>query len=429
MKKWFVALVLTMQISAISADPFDVQSPPVTEMVQSLLELQQAGKLDGTALIANGTENVLIYDNSKEKLDPAQGLHGQYFLGSCGKQMMAVALLRALYEQSGNKVVATQKELQRPLIDFLPPSDPTWANGVPEWTSRVTLHQLLTHRSGIPDFTTFPQFFEKNSEGKQFEESPHQTADFLKIIQGQPLDFEPGTKEAYSNTGYTLIKEVIRAITKMPAEEYMNSTLFSKLGMHDTKAIPKGTWHELHEQYDTTHLLKPLRYDPTQATEDIYLTTFFPDSAGSGPITIVSTAIDLLKWNLALHRDYECLPKELYEWMVRPFSKGPTGHGYGYGIAIEQTQFGIAYSHHSSSCSIFYIPSLSASLIALNHVSYDWDKVEPLIQDLLSQHVAAGMSRSEAETQAVQEILQQYPVKLRGHEAINAIFSKFLVSF
>lgn len=285
---------------------------------------------------------------------------------------------------------------------------------------------MLTHQSGIPDFTRFPAFFEKNSVGEQFEQKPHETWEFLKIIEGQPLDFEPGTSESYSNTGYTLIKEVIRAVVNMSAEDYMNERLFQPLGMNDTWALKEGSWQALSEKKHTRHLIKPLKYDPTSKSQDVYPEQNLTDAGGSGPIQIVSTAIDLLKWNLGLHQDHCCLPTDLYELAIAPHSKGPSGFGYGYGIARDKTRFGIALNHSSGSARIIYVPSEELSLILLTHISYDWNLVEDIIQAKMLELETSFKSKQEAEQQAVSEVLELYPCANRGFEAISSLFNKFL---
>lgn len=403
--------ILVFVLSMVSCLAFSVSTQ---EMLEPLLKLQHDGKLDGTVLIAKGSKEIFILDNS------GNSLQGQYYLASTGKQMIAVALLKALYDNT-QEIEQVKIQLGKPLLHFLPSNDKIWRDKMPDWASKVTLHQLLTHQSGIPDFTRFPAFSEK-----QFEERPHETWEFLKIIEGQPLDFEPGTSESYSNTGYTLIKEVIRAIVHMPAEDYMNQSLFQPLGMINTWALKTGTWDDLVQEKPTSHLLQPLRYDPTSKSQNVYPQQILPDAGGSGPIQIVSTALDLLKWNLGLHRDHSCLPTPLYELAIAPHSKGPSGFGYGYGIARDKTRFGLALNHSSGSARIIYVPSEELSLILLTHISYDWDRVEDIIQARMRELEAFSTNKQEAEQQAIKEVLEKYPSENRGFEAVSTLFNKFL---
>ncbi|MFA6916494.1 MAG: serine hydrolase domain-containing protein [Parachlamydiales bacterium] len=402
------------------------------EALEPILKMQNEGKLDGTVLIAKGTQQVVLLDNSNDKLDPCQGLGGQYLLASTGKQMIAIAVLKAIYDNASGttdeiRLQKTKEAINSALIHFLPATDKVWNGKVPDWANKITIHQMLSHRSGLPEYTSYPAFFEKDIEGKDFSKKHHETWEILKIIEGQPLNFEPGTSEAYNNTSYTLLTEVIQNITKMPAKDYMNKYLFKELGMHDTWAVDQGTESSLRKQKETRCLLKSMKYNPLSKSQEIYTIEDLDDIGKGGGVSIVSTAIDLLKWNLGVHRDHCCIPKELYEQFIYPHSKGPSGYGYGYGIARDKSKFGIALNHSSGSVRNIYVPSEELSLIVLTHVGYDWDRVEPIIQSRIDELVnSSSMNRQEADQQALKEILIQYPVSDRGFEGIVSIFNKYL---
>lgn len=415
-------LLLIACSGGIASDSFS-NDPAYQKLIATIKNLQESGKLDGTVIIGKGNQHIAYFDNSADLLDPAQGIDGQYTIGSVGKQMMASALLKAMCERAPGdtpekRSAFVEHQLKLPIISFLPSTDKVWQCGVPEWASRVTIHQLLCHRSGIPDFTRFESYFTEDADGKQFEEKPHEAWEFLALIEGEPLDFEPGTSEAYSNTGYVLVKEIIRAVTGVSAQEYMNKDLFKPLGMDHTQALSRG---------DKASLLAPLRYDPAEPTKPLYSPTRHGDPTGGGPIVVATTALDLLKWNLALHRDLQVLPKPLYDLFISPHSNGPTGYGYGYGISRDKTRFGLGLSHSAAGgARVVYIPSEEISLIVLNHVIYDWDCVENYIQQRTNELVIAGNSRSLAEKQATSEILEKYPPEQRGYEAIVNAFDIYL---
>jgi CubicO group peptidase (beta-lactamase class C family) len=70
----------------------------------------------------------------------------------------------------------------------------------------VTVRQLLTHTSGIPGYTSVPQF-------DRLQSRPQSPATILKLVTGLPLKFTPGTQAAYSNTGYYLLGLIIEHVT------------------------------------------------------------------------------------------------------------------------------------------------------------------------------------------------------------------------
>ncbi len=72
--------------------------------------------------------------------------------------------------------------------------------------NKITIHHLLTHTSGIPNYTDFPEFFNKVSRNNFSPE------ELVKIFWDKDLEFEPGTKFNYSNSGYILLGYIIEKI-------------------------------------------------------------------------------------------------------------------------------------------------------------------------------------------------------------------------
>ncbi|HKW64118.1 MAG TPA: glycoside hydrolase family 3 N-terminal domain-containing protein [Candidatus Acidoferrum sp.] len=108
---------------------------------------------------------------------------------------------------------------------------PEWASGPqPEWRHRVTVRHLLTHTSGLPPFKEYW----RTSKSKQ---------DTLTKIFAEPLEYEPGTKEVYSDLGIILMAEIIERLTGRKLDDLANSFIFSPLGMKDSMyKPPKKLW-------------------------------------------------------------------------------------------------------------------------------------------------------------------------------------------
>jgi D-alanyl-D-alanine carboxypeptidase len=146
----------------------------------------------------------------------------------------------------------------------------------------VTIRHLLTHTSGIKDYTEVPGFFET---GTARDLPP---AEVLDAVRNLPFDFEPGTRWAYSNTGYHLLGMIIEKVSGVPYAKHMQDEFFTPL-------------HLAHTRYDVGSDVIPGRargYDvingaPANAS---YLSMTIPYSAGG----LLSTAGDLVKWQLAL---------------------------------------------------------------------------------------------------------------------------------
>jgi beta-glucosidase-like glycosyl hydrolase/CubicO group peptidase (beta-lactamase class C family) len=108
---------------------------------------------------------------------------------------------------------------------------PEWASGPnPDWRHRVTVRHLLTHTSGLPPFKEYW----RTSKSKQ---------DTLTKIFAEPLDYEPGTKEVYSDLGIILMAEIIERLTGRTLDDLARTYIFSPLGMKDSMyRPPKRLW-------------------------------------------------------------------------------------------------------------------------------------------------------------------------------------------
>ena len=139
------------------------------------------------------------------------------------------------------KVVATTTLVAKLVEgDFAVPLDldakierylPEWASGPqPEWRHRVTVRHLLTHTSGLPPFKEYW----RTSKNKQ---------DTLTKIFAEPLEYEPGTKEIYSDLGIILMAEIIERLAGRKLDDLANSFIFAPLGMKDSMyKPPKKLW-------------------------------------------------------------------------------------------------------------------------------------------------------------------------------------------
>src|SRR5438067_1707594 len=192
----------------------------------------------------------VIENAVKDKAFPgatlAVGLRGKVGVRACGSlsydAKSAAVKPRAMYEiASLTKVVATTTLVAKLVEgDFAVPLDldakierylPEWASGPqPEWRHRVTVRHLLTHTSGLPPFKEYW----RTSKSKQ---------DTLTRIFAEPLEYEPGTKEVYSDLGIILMAEIIERLTGRKLDDLANSFIFSPLGMKDSMyKPPKKLW-------------------------------------------------------------------------------------------------------------------------------------------------------------------------------------------
>jgi CubicO group peptidase (beta-lactamase class C family) len=224
----------------------------------------------------------------------------KFRLGSITKQFTAVLTLK-LVEQGKIK-------LDGKISEYLP----DYRKDIGD---RVTVHHLLTHTSGIPSYTSQPGFFANVSR------NPFKVTEFVKTHTSGNLEFEPGSKFSYNNSGYFLLGAIVERITGKSYEQALKEMIFDPLGMKNTG-------------YDHHDTLLPKRASGYARTADgytnaAYLDMSIPYAAGS----MYSTVEDLYLWDQALYTD-KVLTAQSKELMYKPFLRD-----YAYGWAITKTSF------------------------------------------------------------------------------------------
>ena len=215
-------------------------------------------------------------------------------IGSITKQFTAAAIL--LLAQEGK--LSVDDRISKYIKDM------------PESWTNITLRHLLTHTSGIKNYTTLDGF----------ELTRHLTqAQFVRKMGGYPLDFAPGEKWSYCNSGFNLLGFVIENVSGEDYWRFMRERIFGPLGMSSTtNRDPRGIIRLRASGYETNGA-------GHYVNRDYDLTDVF--SAGA----IVSTVGDLAKWNAAL--DSERLLTEASKeamWTPIRLNDGST-HDYGFG--------------------------------------------------------------------------------------------------
>ncbi|WP_223151596.1 serine hydrolase domain-containing protein [Chitinophaga varians] len=216
-------------------------------------------------------------------------------IGSMTKQFTAVAIL--LLEQQGKLSV------KDPLSKYLP----DYPSG-----DKITLHHLLTHTSGIQDFTRMKNL----STIGQKEMTPEMVIDFFK---NEPVDSAPGEKYSYNNSGYFLLGYVIAKVSGVDYENFIQKNILDKVGMHNTyyatdRQIIKNRAYGYHKK-DSVYVNK------TRISYDIAY------SAGA----LMSTVADLLKWQNALNQHLLLNNTAMQKAFTHYTLNNGEAHMYGYG--------------------------------------------------------------------------------------------------
>ncbi|HLK61479.1 MAG TPA: serine hydrolase domain-containing protein, partial [Chthonomonadaceae bacterium] len=234
-----------------------------------------------------------------------------YELGSITKQFTAMAILMLVEE---GKLGLDDK-----IRAFLSDLPAAW--------SEVTVRNLLTHTSGIKNYTDIPDITKRWRNDYTHEE-------IIKLVSGDPLEFAPGEKWAYSNTGYFLLGMILEKVSGKPYGAFLEERIFKPLGMTSTQVNDLGA------------IIPNRACGYTLADNSLrnadYASMTWPFAAG----VLVSTVRDMAKWDAALTTGRLLKPAS-YRQMWTPVTlKDGKKAEYGFGWAISDYQGHKFISHN-----------------------------------------------------------------------------------
>jgi CubicO group peptidase (beta-lactamase class C family) len=368
----------------------------------------------GCMIIATNKETIYKqcfgYADILQKI-PAS-MNTQFLAGSVTKQFTAIAILKALLDKNNNENDPTklnnhiQADLNNTIEHYLPEKCGIWDDFMPAWAKTVTLHQLLVHSSGITNYTSLPDF-----EQQKFPKN----SDLISFFKKHNLEFTPGEKFSYSNSGYYLLGIIIQQITQQPLDIYLENTFFKPFAMQSTFLPTKGTVNDL-IQSDPRFASLARGYQYEAAKQDAileevtrYESMEVPGAAGS----LISTTEDLLKWNEALYSG-KIIPKFLLELVLKPYlpTECPDAY-YGYGIEIMKSDaLGEYYSHRGGipgfRSILTFIPSLQISIATMQNIGADQKKLIPEMEKIKTS-LPQTLSQQETSAELVKMIESKYP--------------------
>ena len=256
----------------------------------------------------------------------------KFRLGSMTKQFTAAGIL--LLEQRGK--LSTDDLVKK----YMPDAPAAW--------EKITIYNLLTHTSGIPNFTSFPDY--RSSEG-----TPATPAQLVARFRDKPLDFQPGERWNYSNSGYVLLGYLIEKISGQTYQNFIQENFFKPLGMNDS-GYDSNSAIILHRASGYT----PGPGGPVNAS---YIDMSIPFSAGA----LYSTTHDLLRWDEALYGG-KVLSAAALKKMTTPFKQN-----YACGLMIQTVQGHTVYEHAGGiegfNTDMAYYPDEKMVLIALSNLN------------------------------------------------------------
>jgi len=271
---------------------------PIPEAVRRYLDAQGAAGFSGAVLVAHrGRVLERAYGLADREWSIPNSAHTRFRIGSLTKQFTAAAML--LLAQDG------RLSLDDPLCTYLDHCPDAWRP--------IRIAQLLNHSSGIPDFVRLPGMRDRFTQ-------PARLADTIALLEGQPLDFPPGSDARYGNSGFLISASIIERLSGMSYADFLESRIYRPLGMSASGYASDGP---IIAERARGYVRRGGRIENAP-----YIDMSVPIGAGSQ----YSTVEDLYRWDRALRTDR--LLSEAAR--ARMFAPGRGGFGLGWEVADEQ---------------------------------------------------------------------------------------------
>jgi CubicO group peptidase (beta-lactamase class C family) len=279
---------------------------PVDRMDQIARSYSDDHQFMGSILVAQGDKVVFEKSYGSANLEwniPDDSLT-KFRIGSMTKQFTAASIL--LLEERGK--LSADDYVKK----YMPDAPAAW--------DKITIYNLLTHTSGIPSFTSFPDYHA--SEG-----TPTTPKALVDRFLNKPLEFQPGEKWNYSNSGYVLLGYLLEKISGQTYADFVTQNIFKPLGMNDSG-------------YDSNaavilHRASGYTPSPDGLVNSGYIDMTTPFSAGA----LYSTTHDLLLWEQALYGG-KVLSAASLKKMTTPYKEN-----YGCGLMITTAKGHLQYEH------------------------------------------------------------------------------------
>ncbi|NIF06589.1 beta-lactamase family protein [Chryseobacterium sp. Tr-659] len=313
--KLFITFILTALSVGMKAQKTDIY----TRKIDSIINVASPLQFNGVVLVSQKGKVKYLKSNGYKDFEKKIPLKtdDQFEIMSNTKQVTAVLILQAAEQKKLN--------LQTPIKKYLPSLTQTWAD-------TVTIHHLLNHTHGIIDLD-------------------------------KPAAFKAGSQFKYGNLSYMLLGEILKNTTGKDFTELADS-LFKKLKMEKTFIYNTKN----HQSLVPGYMSENNRFEKVNET---FLNHEIAPAAG-----VISTVLDLAKWNEALFNG-RLLSPEFKKQMLTPSTMsqhnvfGKENMGFGYNVRIIKEAgleyFGVTGLGDGFTCLNVYFPSADLSLIVLEN--------------------------------------------------------------
>src|SRR5687768_12586263 len=203
----------TLALLALLCTALGAAAQDIARMDQVIQSHVSAGTFMGTVLVARDGAVIVdkAYGMANVEWEVPNTTTTKFRLGSITKQFTAAAIL--LLEERG------KLKLDDQVKSYLPDSPMAW--------DRINIFNLLTHTAGIPNFTSSPDYNTIKLSARSADAA-------VVSFRDRPLDFGPGEKMSYSNSGYLVLGAIVEKVSGQTYEKFVAENLFAPAGMTDS---------------------------------------------------------------------------------------------------------------------------------------------------------------------------------------------------
>ena len=392
-----LSLVLPANVQAATASAL-----PTGQITADIASVMRHYNIPG-ATIEIIQDGHVVYTHAFGLRDIASGAAAQddthYEIGSITKQFTAASILQL---REAGKV-----DLDAKVAVYVPTAP---------HANEITVRQLLTQTSGLPDYLDVPGI--DTTKSATFEQ-------LTASIAGKPLQFSPGGGWRYSNTNYVILGRIIENVSGERYEAYVNRHILDPLGMTQTFTIgDESSIPNMAFGYELVggHL-SPVRAPISQS---------YGWSAGD----LVSTAGDVARWSDALQHGRVVSPQD-YALMTtsQPTTQGDSGYGFGLFIdsVYDQPRIGHTGGDPGFTAANEYFPKQNVRVIALTNDGNDNGHPEAgeilttvAFGDLFPEIAAAALRPAPGENPAVTARVQKFFLNMQSGREDYTVFAPHL---
>ena len=326
-------LVTLMAFVAIQTTWAQIPTAKIDSLLQALFKPDGPG---GVFLVAKDGKPIYrkAFGKANLELNVPMTPDNVFQIGSMTKQFTAMAIMMLEEEGKLNVDDAVSKYV------------PDYPNG-----DHLKIHHLLTHTSGIKDFTKM-----KSIMGIARKDlTPKELVDFFK---NEPVDFLPGEKFDYNNSGYVLLGYIIEIVTGDTYENFVEKNIFDKVGMKNSRYA------------NDREVIKNRAYgyhNRGEFTNKMYISLSIPYASGA----LMSSVDDMLLWQNAIN-DHALITESTTNKVFTNYTLNNGEHiNYGYGWHLK-TIDGVETREHGGSIFGFksmgvYVPSLDVYVLGFSN--------------------------------------------------------------